>query len=301
MPKPKVILLSLSFREQLKREWINFRHHLLGKVSAYLPRGSSDDLFANIDSFCCFVGHGRSGSTLVGALLNAHPSVVLSNEINALRLIKNGLTASQICRLIYLVSQRQVRRGSPGGGGYSYAVDGQWQGKYAQLRVIGDRKAGATAYEISRDNSILDTFDKTIPYLKKFIHVVRNPFDVIATTYHKTAPDRGHDNESHLSREIQNYFLRCSTVRSIESRYGQESLHIMYHEKLLEEPMVQLREVCEFLDIEPLPDYLKACGAIVKESPNQTRHSLRWSSENMEAVKVGICKFPWLKDYGFDS
>lgn len=301
MPEKQTIRLSLSLRENLNRFWTNFRYLLLGKLFSIFRSEPLDCEFDCLDTFCCFVGHGRSGSTLVGALLNAHPNVVLSNEVNALRLLKNGLTATQTYRLIRLVSQRQARRGSPGGGGYTYAVDGQWQGRHEHLRVIGDRKAGATAYEISRDDNILDMLDNKIKLKLRFIHVVRNPFDVIATTYSKTAPDRGHDGDQHLMREINNYFLRCASVQRIESRFGKECLHFMFHEKLLTDPAFELRRICDFLEIEPYSGYVDACSAIVKDSPNRTRQSLAWSKEVIEIIEFKLSKFSWLKDYKFNS
>ncbi len=142
---------------------------LLGKASRFFLTAEGGRSFDELQTFCCFVGHGRSGGTLVGALLNAHPNIVMSNELNALRRLGTGLTAQQLYRVIYLVSERQVRRGSMGGGGYSYAIDGQWQGKHRQLTVIGDRKAGATAYEIVLNPGLLDTFDRKVK-LREEIH-----------------------------------------------------------------------------------------------------------------------------------
>src|SRR5688572_21385517 len=214
------IELSEPLGKRLQRLAADARYLLLGQVSRLLLVGETRPAFGQLKTFCCFVGHGRSGGTLVGALLNAHPNIVMSNELNALRRLRLGLSAQQLFRVIYLVSRRQVQRGSIGGGGYSYQVHGQWQGGHQRLTVIGDRKAGATAYEIAQNPGLLDLFARKVELQKKFVHVIRNPFDTIATTFNKTLPRRGEDGDAHLNREIRNYFARCSAVQIIEQTFG---------------------------------------------------------------------------------
>ena len=46
--------------------------------------------FERVESFCLFVGHRRTGHTLVRALLDAHPAMVISHELNALDLVQRG-------------------------------------------------------------------------------------------------------------------------------------------------------------------------------------------------------------------
>ena len=45
--------------------------------------GSLDAALANVSSYAMFFGYGRSGHTLVGALLDGNPSTILANEYNA--------------------------------------------------------------------------------------------------------------------------------------------------------------------------------------------------------------------------
>jgi hypothetical protein len=45
-------------------------------------------LFDQVQSYCMFVGHPRSGHTLIGALLDAHPHIVIAHELNALRYVR---------------------------------------------------------------------------------------------------------------------------------------------------------------------------------------------------------------------
>ncbi len=294
------IELDATDWKRLKWRLIDVRYLLLGLVSHWLLSDQKGPDFAKLRTFCCFVGHGRSGGTLVGALLNAHPNVVMSNELHALRRLRTGMTAAQLYRLIYLKSQRQVQRGSIGGGGYSYAISGQWQGSHRELTVIGDRKAGATAHEIVSNPIALRILDRKVKLAKKFVHVIRNPFDTITTTYHKTLPKRGEDTNGHLSREIRNYFARCTAVHQIETTFGATALHHLHHELLLADPIAQLRLLCDFLTVEPFADYLQDCASILKSSPHQSRKLLQWTPHQVDTVMLGIRQCPWLTQYTLD-
>jgi len=295
------IELSETLRQRLKWRVGDARYLLLGKLNSLLLTREERRSFDELTTFCCFVGHGRSGSTLVGALLNAHPNIVMSNELNALRRLDTGLTADQLYCVIDLVSRRQARRGSPGGGGYSYEVPGQWQGKHEGLRVIGDRKAGATAYEIVRNPLLLATLDRKVKLDKKFIHVIRNPFDAITTTYMYTIPKPTEDPDAHLLREIRNYFARSTAVRRIEERFGPQSLCHVFLERLIADPIGQLRDVCRFLGVEPSEDYLRDCAAILNRKPRESRSSLDWSDHRTAMVRQAMKHFPWFDEYAVHS
>lgn len=296
--RSSAVVLSEPLSKRLMRYVADARYILLGYASNLLLPAANRPDFEQLRTFCCFVGHGRSGGTLVGALLNAHPSIVMSNELNALRRLRTGLTGDQLYRVIYLVSHRQVLRGSRGGGGYSYAVTGQWQGRHKELHVIGDRKAGATAYEVLSNPRSLEILERKIKLEKKFFHVVRNPFDVIATTYQKTLKEQGESADEHLSREIRNFFARCRAVQLIEQKFGNKALLHVHHERLITDPFGELNRICRFLGVEADPDYLKACAGILNKSPNQSRKLLTWTDENAGHIKMAMKDFPWLASYG---
>jgi hypothetical protein len=297
MSETTQIDLAESFGKRLKWRLIDIRYLMLGLFSRVLLMDRNWPDFGKVRTFCCFVGHGRSGGTLVGALLNAHPNAVMSNELHALRRLRTGMSAAQLYRLIYLKTQRQVGRGSIGGGGYSYQVAGQWQGRHRELVVIGDRKAGATAYEIVQHPQALEILDRKVRLDKKFIHVIRNPFDTITTTYQKTRPKPGEHAGSHLSREIRNYFARCTAVKQIEQRFGAASIHHLHHERLIDEPIVQLRNLCDFLRVEPFPDYLRDCAGILQSSPHESRKALEWPEQQVTEVNRAMENCSWLAGY----
>jgi phage terminase large subunit-like protein len=46
---------------------------------------SDRNRFHDVGVFCIFIGYPRSGHSLVGSLLNAHPEVIISHELDVLR------------------------------------------------------------------------------------------------------------------------------------------------------------------------------------------------------------------------
>jgi hypothetical protein len=289
--------LMESFAKKCQRRGLDIKYQLLGFTSRFLVAPSVSSTLEHARIFCCFVGHGRSGGSLVGALLNAHPNVVMSNELNALRRIRFGMQEDDLYRLIYIVSKRQVSRGSRGGGGYSYGVPGQWQGRHRDILVIGDRKAGATAQELIAHPEILGLVERRIRLTKRFVHVVRNPLDTIATTVRKTSRARDATDAEHLEREIRNYFARCQAVKDVESHFGLNSVHYLDHEKLLSAPHEALEGLCSFLALESPEDYVRACAGILMRSPHRTRTMINWQFKHLQDIKSHMRRFAWLERF----
>jgi len=50
----------------------------------------SGDTCDRLEGYCMFIGYSRSGHTLVGSLLDAHPEMVIAHELDALKYIMAG-------------------------------------------------------------------------------------------------------------------------------------------------------------------------------------------------------------------
>src|SRR5690606_30490598 len=86
-------------------------------------------------TFVLFVGYPRSGHSLVGALLDAHPEIAVSHELDVLRFRAEGFSRDQILLLIAENCRRLGRLGRRWGR-YDYAVPGGAQGAWERLKVI---------------------------------------------------------------------------------------------------------------------------------------------------------------------
>jgi len=98
--------------------------------------------YRNLQRFCMFVGYQRSGHSFIGALLDAHPEVAMGMEVDVLDLVIQGYSKNQILYILTNNSRLFTSKLNNIWTGYSYAVPGQYQGRYDTLKLIGDKKGG---------------------------------------------------------------------------------------------------------------------------------------------------------------
>src|SRR4051812_7341147 len=85
--------------------------------------------FSGVKTFCMFLGYPRSGHSLVGSLLDAHPNMVIAHELDVLKFVRAGFSCEQIFYLLLENSENYAKAGRKYSG-YSYAVPNQWQGRF---------------------------------------------------------------------------------------------------------------------------------------------------------------------------
>jgi hypothetical protein len=253
---------------------------------------------AGVRTYCVFIGHARSGHSIVGALLDAHPQIVISDELDALRYVDLGFDARQVMYLSLAVSGRQAanqrRKAGQSGTVYSYHVPGQWQGRHRDLRVVGDSQAGWTVQRLARDPRLLDRLRTVMAGRElRFIHVVRSPFDNISTMMMRG----GRTFESAFDR----YFANCESIVQLGERIGPEAVLRLRHEDVVVSPTESLTAACEFLGVTADPAYLEACASILYDSPSRSRSKVTWTDEMRERVERRIGEFDFLAGYRFDD
>ncbi|XP_020620367.1 uncharacterized protein LOC110058117 [Orbicella faveolata] len=163
-----------------------------------LKRNSPYD---GVESFVLFVGYPRSGHSLIAAILDSHPDIIIPNEVHILAKFKsfykdpNEESYSRRLRIFsalhsHSYSQSIQGKRSPNNRlGYSYYIPGSWQGQYRnQIKVIGDKQGSGTAAILGQRKGLQDLqeLQKTVEVPVKLIHVIRNPFDNIATICKKS-------------------------------------------------------------------------------------------------------------------
>jgi len=264
-------------------------------VSAWSGARRRSD-FESVASYVMFIGHARSGSTLVGSLLDAHPDAVLAHELDALRYVRWGVRREQLFQLI-LESDRRFteQRSSRTQQGYSFEVSGMWQGRFRQLVVVGDKHAGTSTRTLRSHPDLLDKVRQLVGVPLRLIHVVRNPWDNIATIAKRS------DRE--LAVATRSYFRRCETIQTIKARATDDTLSLRHvrHEAVMGEPKATLAELCRFVGLEPADDYLAACDAIVYETPHRSRKDASWTDELVEDIGRQAAGFDFLAGYSFDE
>lgn len=250
-----------------------------------------------MERFSLFVGYPRSGHSLIGSLLNAHPDAVISHELNVLTLVRRGYLRAQLFDRILARDRRRARRGGDISR-YDYEVPGQWQGRVRVLRVLGDKKGCGTTRLLRRRPGLLTVLETRIQCPVKLIHVVRNPFDNVATMVRREA-SKG--RPATPARSLSGYRRLCETNATVLATAPPGSTCTIRLEDLIADPPAALAELCAFLELGAPPDYLRDCSSIVFSSPRRTRGQIEWAPADVEAVNELIAAHPFLSGYGFDD
>lgn len=254
--------------------------------------------FVRVQTYCLFVGHGRSGHSIVGAMLDAHPDIILSDELDALRYVERGFSRNQVFSLSAKVSADQARsqRQKSGRAGqvYSYLVPGQWQGSTAQPRVIGDSRAAGSVKRLALDPELLGRLRRLMAGIDlRFIQIVRNPFDNIATMMLRTG--RSFDSA------FDEYFHNWNAATALRGRLQPEELLVISHESLLADPRAELRRLCSFLGVDSAENYLEACAGILYSSPRRSRDAMAWTPAQLGMIEDRVAGINELRAYSFDG
>jgi len=265
-----------------------------GKVAWSFAEGRrlADDLVP-LRAYCMFIGYPRSGHSLVGALLNAHPKVVVAHELSALEYLKYRPTQGSLAALLLQRDRDFVAEGAQWWG-YDYAIPGQWQGRYAALEVVGDKKGATSTTILGQQPDLLVTLRRTVGVPLRVIHHVRNPYDNIATWAGKS--------ERTLPNAADLYFEYAAINRDLLTRALDADEQIeSHHDDLTANPIKELVRLLAFLGAAGDEDYLQACADAVFDGPKRTRDEAAWPPGLIDDIAVRMGDFDFLRRYRFDD
>jgi hypothetical protein len=239
-----------------------------------------------------FIGYSRSGHSLIGSLLDAHDEMVIAHELDALAFVAAGFDWRQLFWLITVNARIFTELGRVWGE-FRYEVPERPHGRSARLRVIGDKKGGASTDRIGRDFTLLRRLSDGIPVPVRFVHVIRNPYDNIASMALRSGQP--------LAGLIDAYFFEHSTNCRIANAVPADRVFHLHHEEFIAAPREQLAAVCRFLGVAATADYLADCAATVYGQPRRSREHVEWAPALVAEVERRCALSPLLRRYGFAS
>lgn len=275
----------------------------------------------SVDRFVFFVGYARSGHSIVASMLDAHPNVVIAHEYalftkwsknpsvfnsNKSTLFNTLYNSSRYSAHVGIrQSEKHVKK-----KGYSLEIPGWFQGDYeGGISVIGDKAGGMTAqvYRNSKQGflTVYQQIQQTTMLPLHAIHVVRNPYDNIATMllyneHVKRTVNSTHmySNVNSLHRQINAYFRQVSSVVDMIKTAELNDITI-HHSDFIANPKGTMRQLCQELFITCSERYLRTVAEHTFSSESHSRHLVEWTPELLELVEVNIAKFPLLRRYKF--
>lgn len=268
------------------------RQHALSAYRSAKERA----LFRDIDTYCLFIGHARSGHNIIGALLDAHQHIVLPDEVDTLQYVAAGFEREQIYHMLLARSRRQAQKqrimGERDERMYTYYVPGQWQGRFTTIRAIGSSKVGTTIRRLAQNPALLGRLQDTMGGVRvKLVLVTRNPFDTISTMILRGGGT--------CEERIDRYFANCAVIAGIRARADAPEIFTVRQEDIIYRPATYLGALCRFLGVEPTDDYLRDCAGILYSSPARSRYQLYWNDTLLAAVQTRISQFDFLAGYSY--
>ena len=306
-----------------------------GKSDFFKPL--STRVIKRVKKFLLFVGYGRSGHSIIGSILDAHPHVIVSYEFYTFRSWSKLAVADEenwkanYFNELYKKSYEDANRVRMNKEkGYNLKIDNLWQGRYDEhIDVIGDKSAGATTEDFLKNKiSLLMKYTEleekvSLPF--HLIHTVRNPFDVIATTMiyriigipafgalkkkftrHLDEAEREKLKLNYpkilekIVEETFSYYNATMQLMSVFLSMGDKLLEV-HNTDLVHYPKETIFEICEFLELECSDDYLDVCAGKIFKSTSRTRNMVVWPTKLKNMIERRIKKYDMLERYDFNS
>ena len=290
---------------------------LLSETSEYLLNRF---VVQDVTQFVFFVGYARSGHSIVASILDAHPHIVISHEYSLFGQWENEPSKhsdkSWFFSTLYGSSKNSaedgLRREVAKKKGYTLAIPGWWQGNFDNtIAVIGDKSGGLTAQLYRRSKktfkSLYQELKSTVQIPIKVIHVVRNPYDNIATMLlynthqkRKVNASNQYDNVEKLREQITSYF---NQVRSVVDMIHEIPLNVIeiHNADMIANPKGVIRDVCLKLHVDCSEEYLHMCAETMFVSESKTRHLVKWTPQLIDLVESHIRSYKHLQRYSFTS
>ncbi|HEX5586197.1 MAG TPA: hypothetical protein VFZ17_02720 [Acidimicrobiia bacterium] len=252
--------------------------------------------FDCVQTFGWFVGHNKSGSSLLSALLDAHPDIACSDEVDLLRYVDAGFSRDELFSLVVRGAQVEARKGRVTArrlGGYSYAVPGWWQGRTRSPAAVCDTTTGTSTRRLGAHPDLLDRVDGRMAGVRvQLVQVIRNPFDPISVMMVRGGRS--------VENSVDAYFAACDLLVALRGRAGSRLLDVRY-EDVVADPRRSVQRVGAAFGVTAPADYLDACAALVRPEPDRSRDLVPWTRPWIDTVQRRIDRYDFLDGYRHDD
>ena len=250
----------------------------------------SQDVIDRVEKFVFFIGYPRSGHSIIGSFLDAHPHTIIAQEFKLfgnwreLFIVKQKTRKTVFQDKAYLFNAlyRSSVRASDAGWrsqnkdskNYTINVDSPWLGKYDRyISVIGDKSGGMTsiAYKQSPENFTANykQLQKTVGIPIKVLHCVRNPYDLVSTSALYAAGRNPHHNTTKamfVSSFRTDMSKLWGTSEFMKARFDRESLL----EKNIHQVENKASAVMKITDLVGASNVLELHNSDLVRDPNST-------------------------------
>lgn len=245
------------------------------------------DDFSSLKAFLLIIGNARSGSTVLGSIINAHPNALIANETQLSGNLWNSATRESVLQTIASQAiQPNPGKILPSGYKFQFCKDSP---KTDQVLLIGEKAWNPATLFLHGKYSLLTDLSTQMQLPLLILHAVRNPFDTISTMHIRSGAP--------IHDRIRWFFMHCEAVQAISDRYTSQSFKHVYHEALLLNPIVEIRSLMNFLSLPLIDSYIETIKNALFTFPNESSKKVVWSKEDRQEVLSRMEQFEFLKFY----
>ena len=294
------------------------------KANALGFRPLPQPIVEGVEKFVIFIGYQRSGHTLIGSVMDAHPNILITNTVSVLQECIRTPTGAplifenkvQLFNIIYkgsyLLSKCGIRSNIDTSKGYNLKIRGQWQGKFSQLRVVGEQRGGMTTLMVLTEEGakcwkqFIDSLD--IPLVA--MHVVRNPYDMVATnTLYRQSKVIGTKASDLVHGKLKPGLdvLMDETNRMFKQALSAQELSktmpaiVVHSEDYIRDPKSTVLKICKGLDLPCPEDYIEACYNKAYRNVSRSRDHIEWELEVIDHIQKNMANFSFFHGYTFED
>lgn len=241
------------------------------------------------DRFALVIGNGRSGTTIVGAILDAHPQIVCANETRASVAYWRDWTGDAIIADILANSEanRAAQRPSEE---YLYAIDTPAK-DVSSVTILADKIWNPTLLILAGAPRLISELSERVAPVS-LLHCVRNPFDVIATMHRRSGAS--------LEDRTRWYFMHCDAAQMLIDR-GDAPLWTMRHEDLIADAGGVSASLFSWLGLSLAEERRDAILNRVFDAPRRTRDQVSWPADLRRAIEARARSHASLAGYSFEN
>ena len=201
--------------------------------------------------------------------------------------------------------------------GYTLSLNVSWQGRYTTLKVIGDKHSGIGSKQHAQSPlefaKVYRNLSGTLNIPIRVIHVVRNPYDMIATrvlhakdlhgqfaSEEINSTNKGDAGSEAMYAETNYLFKQVKAGEVLIPALNLTVLEI-HSADFIKDPKHTLRSICTFLDLKCPEDYLQECFDRTYRSFSRSRDVLVWDEQLIEDIESRMKQHTFLRRYSFYS
>ena len=136
----------------------------------------------------------------------------------------------------------------------------------------------------------IDGFREFVRLPVRTLHVMRNPFDMVAAAVMNGEWERPYS-----------FLQLIPTVAQMRERYNDENWLDVYHEDVIADPRAEITRILEFLGLPVLEEHLSRCEAYLYKSPHKRRFEAMWPEGLKQQVQVAIQQHDFLSRYSWET